>query len=190
MQHPKRPNAAIHGDPDFSQTGYTRFGPSAKVLFMLERRNYSTVKDYFKTFNYTPAGLWAVIKTGLDPAYFLYIAENYAFDIPYFGKRILARHVRKIVPTIKPSEIKKDKGYGATRPQVIDASAGKVNLGEARIVGEHAIFNITPSPGASTCLANAVKDAKWIVETLSENGVKHKFEEKKFAVDHKLAKAM
>jgi len=31
-------------------------------------------------------------------------------------------------------------------------------LGEAKIVGEKIIFNITPSPGASTCLGNAFDD--------------------------------
>ena len=186
MQHPKRPNAAIHGDPDVHATGYTRFGPTAKVLFMLERRNYSTVADYFRTFNYTPAGFWSVIKTGLDPAYFTYLLENYCFTIPWLGKRILARHIRKIVPSIKPHQIFRDKGYGATRPQIIDARAGKVNLGEARIESDRAVFNITPSPGASTCLSNALKDTKWIVKTLPE----FHFEEKQFNRDHRLSQSM
>lgn len=193
MQHPKRPNAAIHGDPDIHETGYTRFGPSAKILFMLERRNYASVLDYFRSFNYTPAGIWVVIKTALDPAYGLYMLENYAYDVPWLGKRLLTRHVRKIVPTIKPSQIQKEKGYGATRPQVMDAHASAVNLGEARILGENAIFNITPSPGASTCLANAVKDAKETVGFLnaaSDRGKKHAFDEKRFGKDHELAKAM
>ena len=41
-----------------------------------------------------------------------------------------------------------------------------MDLGEARIQGDHIIFNITPSPGASTCLGNAYRDgitlAQWL----------------------------
>jgi malate dehydrogenase (quinone) len=175
MQHPKRPNAALHGDPDVRGTGYTRFGPTANILFSLERRNSKTIWPYLKSVNYSPKGIWAVLKTGLDPAYGLYIIQNMLYDIPYVGKRLLLPHITKIVPSVQAAQIHKEKGYGSGRPQIIDARIGKVNLGEARIEAPNAIFNITPSPGASTCLANAVRDATEVCEWLGET-----FDEKKF----------
>lgn len=35
-------------------------------------------------------------------------------------------------------------------------------MGEAKLSGDNIIFNITPSPGASTCLGNAYIDAEAI----------------------------
>jgi malate dehydrogenase (quinone) len=37
-------------------------------------------------------------------------------------------------------------------------------MGEAKLSGERIIFNITPSPGASTCLGNAYSDTFKIIE--------------------------
>jgi len=53
-------------------------------------------------------------------------------------------------------------------------------MGEAKLLGDKSIFNITPSPGASTCLRNAEDDAKKIIEFL---GGKYKFNHKKFLKD-------
>jgi len=39
-------------------------------------------------------------------------------------------------------------------------------MGEAKIVGDDIIFNITPSPGASTCLKNAMRDTHTLLESL------------------------
>jgi malate dehydrogenase (quinone) len=39
-------------------------------------------------------------------------------------------------------------------------------MGEAKLEGDKIIFNITPSPGASTCLGNAYSDTSRIVEFL------------------------
>ncbi len=44
----------------------------------------------------------------------------------------------------------------------------KLELGEAKILGEKIIFNITPSPGASTCLGNAFEDTSKLMEFLSD----------------------
>ena len=49
---------------------------------------------------------------------------------------------------------------------MVDRTTHTLNFGEARILGNHEnlIFNITPSPGASTCLGNALKDIKTVLE--------------------------
>jgi len=47
----------------------------------------------------------------------------------------------------------------------------ELKLGEASIVpeSENLIFNMTPSPGATTCLGNAYRDAKIVCERLGVN---------------------
>jgi len=39
-------------------------------------------------------------------------------------------------------------------------------MGEAKLTGDDIIFNITPSPGASTCLKNAMRDTEQLIEFL------------------------
>ena len=50
IQVPKLPFAAIHGDPEVHNAEITRFGPTAKPIFQLERHNWSTFSEYWKTF--------------------------------------------------------------------------------------------------------------------------------------------
>jgi len=83
---------------------------------------------------------------------------NFLYDLPYIGKRLFIKEVRKIVPLLKLEELKFAKGIGGTRPQIVNNTTRKLEMGEAKIVGEKIIFNITPSPGASTCLGNAFED--------------------------------
>ncbi len=53
-------------------------------------------------------------------------------------------------------------------------------MGEAKITGDKIIFNITPSPGASTCLQNAFEDTEKLISFLG-NG--YKFEREQFLDD-------
>ncbi len=54
-----------------------------------------------------------------------------------------------------------------TRPQVLDRSKKKLILGERKIITHQGItFNMTPSPGATSCLENALTDAKEITQYL------------------------
>jgi len=52
MQMEKLPFAAVHGDPDVYNPDETRFGPTAKGIFMLERYNYASVREYFQVFGF------------------------------------------------------------------------------------------------------------------------------------------
>lgn len=62
------------------------------------------------------------------------------------------------------------------RPQVLDLEEKKLLLGEASIKdNKGVIFNMTPSPGATSCLGNAELDAREICEYLGA-----KFDEAKF----------
>ena len=53
------------------------------------------------------------------------------------------------------------------RPQLIDKRERRLLLGEVRIEAVPGLsFNVTPSPGATCCLGNALRDLEEIVERL------------------------
>jgi malate dehydrogenase (quinone) len=164
----KLPFAAIHGDPEVHDRSVTRFGPTAKALLMLERHKYSTVWDYFRTAGLSVSSFIALGKILSDWVVFKYLLKNFMYDIPIIGKRLFIKEVRKIVPNVKLSDLEFAKGYGGVRPQIVDITNKKLNLGEAKILGDNILFNITPSPGASTCLRNAEEDTEKIVGYLGE----------------------
>jgi len=176
VQLKKLPFAAIHGDPDVKNPAETRFGPTAKVLPLLERHHYSTVPDFIRTSVFTIDGVLSLLKILADPTYFRFVLKNFSYDIPFFGKRFFLKDVQKIVPSAKAKDIRLGKNIGGIRPQIVDTKNKKMNMGEAKIVGDKIIFNVTPSPGASVCLDNAKNDARKVVEFL---GKKSKFDEKR-----------
>jgi len=180
MQTPKLPFAAVHGDPDVQNAQITRFGPTAKPIFFLERYNYSTFWEYWKTFGISIKPVLSILKISSDRIIFNYLLKNVVYDLPWIGKRSFLNEVRKIVPNIKHEEIKFAKGIGGTRPQIINNATKNLELGEAKILGENIIFNITPSPGASTCLGNACEDASKLMEFLSN---RFTFEKVRFEKD-------
>lgn len=179
MQLKKLPFAAVHGDPDFNDSQTTRFGPTAKVLPMLERRNYHSVIDFFRLFEFRIDAVWAIIKIALDPTILKFIIRNVLFDLPFIGKYFFLKEVRKIIPTAKGSQLRFGKGLGGLRPQIVNVKKRATELGEAKIKGDNIIFNITPSPGASTCLQNAREDANTVAEMFGAT-----FDEKSFLRDH------
>ena len=180
IQVEKLPFAAIHGDPEVHNHRVTRFGPTAKPIFQLERYNRKTFLEYWKTFGLGISPIISLLNIIFDKVLFNYVLMNFLYDLPYIGKRLFVREVRRIVPTIKVSEIEYGKGVGGTRPQIVNNENRKLEMGEAKLTGDRIIFNITPSPGASTCLGNAYSDTKLIIGFL---GNKHKFNEEEFTKD-------
>jgi malate dehydrogenase (quinone) len=180
MQVPKLPFAAIHGDPEVHSELITRFGPTAKPIFQLERHNMSTFTEYWKTFGIGLSPILSLLKIVSDKTLLSYIFINFLYDLPFIGKRLFIKEVRKIVPSLKLSELKYAKGIGGTRPQIVNNTTRKLEMGEAKLSGEKIIFNITPSPGASTCLGNAYSDTQKIIEFL---GNKFKFNKDAFEKD-------
>ena len=168
MQNPKLPFAAVHGDPDVANKDITRFGPIAKVLPMLERYKYGSVLDFLKLFRFKLSAISSLIKILSDPTYYRFVFWNVLYDIPYFGKFFFAKEIRKIIPSVKGSDLMYGRGIGGIRPQIVDVKTKSVKMGEAKLVGDNVIFNITPSPGASVCLDNARQDVQKIVEFLGE----------------------
>jgi malate dehydrogenase (quinone) len=180
IQQPKLPFAAIHGDPEVHSSEVTRFGPTAKPIFQLERHNWSSFREYWKTFGLGLNPIISLAKIIFDKVLFGYVFMNFLYDLPYIGRRLFIKEVRKIVPSLKLSELRYAKGIGGTRPQIVNNTTRKLEMGEAKLTGDKIIFNITPSPGASTCLGNAYSDAAKIVEFL---GNTHKFNKEAFEKD-------
>lgn len=178
VQREKLPFAAIHGDPEVDNPKITRFGPTAKVLPLLERRNYSTFIEYFQTAGISLKAIQSFLKILSDPVIFKYILLNFIYDFPLIGKRLFIKEVEKIIPSIELKQLKFARGYGGVRPQIVNLNTKALEMGEAKITGDKIIFNITPSPGASTCLQNALDDTEKIVAFL---GDKYKFDRRKFS---------
>ena len=180
VQLKKLPFAAIHGDPEVDNQKITRFGPTAKVLPMLERHNYATILEYFQTAGLSFKAIASFAKILSDLTVLRYIILNLLYDIPAIGKILFIKQVKKIVPSVQLKDLTFAKGYGGIRPQIVNLNSKSLELGEAKIIGENIIFNITPSPGASTCLQNAFDDTSRLVNFLGGN---YKFDREKFCQD-------
>lgn len=164
MQIDKLPFAAVHGDPDVHNQSETRFGPTAKGIFMLERYNYSSIWEYFQVFGFRVKAFLIIFKLLIDPIISPYLFINFRYDIPWIGKRLFLKEIQKIVPTATVDQIEHADGMGGTRPQILNLKTMKLEMWEAKIIWENIIFNITPSPGASTCLGNAYEETQTIME--------------------------
>ena len=180
VQNPKLPFAALHGDPDILADGCTRFGPTALALPKLERyKGLKSVPEYFQTLNLSKEVvqiLWDLIK---DSDIRNYVFRNYMFEIPEIGKKLFVENAKKIVPSLKTEDIYYAKGFGGVRPQVLNRTEKKLMLGEASIDTEKGIiFNMTPSPGATSCLGNAEQDVKKVCAFLNKT-----FDEQKFTAE-------
>jgi len=102
-----------------------------------------------------------------------YLVKNALYDLPLMGKILFLSNIRKIVPSVKARNLKKAKGFGGMRLQRVDTETHELQLGEGRIIGDNIIFNMTPSPGASACLFNAVRDTDKIMSFFNN---KYKFD--------------
>jgi len=180
VQMKKIPFAAIHGDAEVHDPTLTRFGPTAKVTLLLENRKYASILDYFKTAGLSLNALVSFLNILSDITIFKYILRNLIYDLPLVGKRLFLKEAQKIVPSLKLSELQFAKGYGGIRPQIVNTRTKRLEMGEAKIVGENIVFNITPSPGASTCLQNAEYDTEKIVTFL---GSQYTFDKQQFWKD-------
>ncbi len=176
VQNPKLPFAALHGDPDILVNGFTRFGPTALMLPKLERFKPGTYIDFFKTLRFDYNVFKIFYDLLKDSEIRNYVLRNFLFEAPFINKKLFIQDARKIVPGLKESDIKYAKGFGGVRPQILDTKNQKLMLGEASInTGEGIVFNMTPSPGATSCLGNALRDVKLACEYLGAT-----FDEERF----------
>ena len=88
--------------------------------------------------------------------------------MPGIGKKFFIKEAQKIIPSLRVEDLTYASGFGGIRPQVLDKKAKKLVLGERKIKsGEGITFNMTPSPGATSCMRNALIDMLEITEYLN-----------------------
>ncbi|AGB30236.1 Malate dehydrogenase [Natrinema pellirubrum DSM 15624] len=177
LQMKKLPFAAVHGDADVHDDSITRFGPTAKLVPALERGRISTVKDFLDVFGLNAAAFLSYANILSDRVLLPYVLQNLVYDLPNVGRKQFLPHVQKVVPSVELEDIERAKGYGGVRPQIVDTKNKSLDMGEAKIVGDDVIFNITPSPGASTCLKNAMRDTHTLLDFLEGD---YEFDEEAF----------
>ncbi|MEC9313284.1 MAG: malate:quinone oxidoreductase, partial [Pseudomonadota bacterium] len=167
VQNDKLPFAAVHGDPDVLVDGKTRFGPTALLLPMLERYNSKTFVEFLRVLKLDRRVFkvfWDLFKVSDIRNY---IFKNFLFEVPGLRRWLFMRDARKIVPSLKLEDVSFAKGFGGVRPQLIDKKSSKLMLGEAKInPGSGIVFNMTPSPGATSCLENAELDMRFVAGRL------------------------
>ena len=167
IQNPKLPFAAIHGDPDIVNNNIVRFGPTAIVLPKLERYHHAHFIDFLETMSPSTEVLEVFYDLLHDADIRDYALKNFLYEVPGIRKKLFIKEVQKITPFMQEDDIEFAEGVGGLRPQVIDKKTKSLFLGEAKIeTGEGIVFNMTPSPGATSCLGNAFTDAQLISEHL------------------------
>ncbi|WP_135827816.1 FAD-dependent oxidoreductase [Halorussus halobius] len=164
LQMKKLPFAAVHGDADVHDPSVTRFGPTAKLVPALERGELSTVGDFLDVFGFDLDAFLSYGNILADRILLPYVLRNLVYDLPEVGAKEFLPHVQKVVPSADLDDISRAEGYGGVRPQIVDTSGKTLDMGEAKIVGDDVIFNITPSPGASTSLKNAMRDTHTLMD--------------------------
>ncbi|MGF1546190.1 MAG: FAD-dependent oxidoreductase [Thiotrichales bacterium] len=169
VQNDKLPFAAIHGDPDVLVEGKTRFGPTAVILPLLERYNYKTLPEFFKVLRFDRDVLQVFLDLLKEPEIRNYMLKNALFEVPLLRRALFLRDARKIVPSLKLKDIQYAKRFGGIRPQLVDKEHRALRLGEAKINPHNGIiFNMTPSPGGTSCLYNAEIDLRSICTYLGK----------------------
>lgn len=164
IQNEKLPFAAIHGDPNIFDTSETRFGPTALSLPILERSSLKTFPDFLRSASFDWSAFMTILKFHSDPDILKFITQNFIFTLPIIGLPSFVKNIAKIIPTIKKSDLQPKKGLGGIRPQLVNKKERRLLLGAAEILGDKIIFNVTPSPGATACLQNALGMTKKIQE--------------------------
>ena len=185
VQNDALPFAAIHGDPDVLVPGKTRFGPTALVLPILERYNIRTMPDFLQVFRFDRRVARVLLDLILNRDIRNYMLKNILFEIPLVRKWLFLKDARIIVPSLRLRDLKFAHNVGGIRPQLIDKDHQKLLLGEAKIdTGIGAIFNMTPSPGGTSCLENAEIDLRTIVRHLGAHIDEAAFKQDLLGEDH------
>jgi malate dehydrogenase (quinone) len=167
VQNDKLPFAAIHGDPDVRSPGLTRFGPTALLLPRLERYNRASFWEFLEVLRLDWDVLLVFLRLFAVADIRNYIVRNLLFEVPGLRRRLFLADARKIVPGLQLDQLRFAEGYGGVRPQLIDRRQRKLMLGEVRIEAMPGLsFNVTPSPGGTCCLGNAIREVEAIAARL------------------------
>ena len=79
----------------------------------------------------------------------------------------MLKEARNLFPMLKESDIEYAYGDGGIRPQLVNMKTGELEMGVGKIPGNGIIFDITPSPGASDSVRNALVNAVYLTKSPS-----------------------
>ena len=114
-----------------------------------------------------------------------YMLKNILFEVPIIRKFLFLKDVRKIIPSLRFRDLSFAHRIGGIRPQLIDKDNQKLLMGEAKINTKNGlIFNMTPSPGGTSCMENAEIDMRIICEYLGATIDEEKFAKELLKKDH------
>ena len=106
-----------------------------------------------------------------------FIYRNIGYEIPIHGKKSFLKEVQKIVPTLNVDDLDFAEHTTGVRPQLIDEKKGELLMGAAKFSdGDGVIFNMTPSPGATSAFANAAEDLVTVTNYLGRQINQESFE--------------
>lgn len=160
LQDARLPFAAIHADPDITVPGRMRLGPTAMAVPFLERRVWRSVPQFLRMLRLDASVLATFGQILSEPHLRRYATRNLLYELPLLGRGLFLAQARKILPDLAVAQLRYARGHGGLRPQLVDLQARRLYFGTARIDGGVGLlFNVTPSPGASSCLAIAAEDA-------------------------------
>ncbi|KAF4689338.1 hypothetical protein FOZ60_001751 [Perkinsus olseni] len=175
VQDPALPFAAPHADPDVAKLGHpTRFGPTAAFHPMMERYLFESLPDALRTMQLTdPATIAALADILAERPHLIgYALAQMTYEAPLFGEHQYAiNEAGRLVPAIARERVRLSPawGFGGVRAQLLDTRKKTLLMGAGKIIEPEVpnmIFNITPSPGATVCLASALSDALRICDHL------------------------
>ena len=142
----------------------------------LERYHGSHFKEFLESLNPSKEIFEVFYDLMADEDIRAYVVKNFMFELPGVRRKLFVEDIKKIIPSIKADDIEYARNVGGLRPQVIDKVNKQLLLGEAKIdTGKGIVFNMTPSPGATSCLGNALTDTKLICKYLKAEFYKTKF---------------
>ena len=179
LQNPKLPFSAVHGDPDIlNPDTKTRYGPTTRIVFTLERRRLGTLVEYVTTLTPFLKSLGAYLRILLDRDFFWYaFKHNVLFVLPGVGTYFFMREVQTLIPTVRYADVSRAKGQGGVRPQIVDTTAqSPLNMGDAKLTDTRLLVNVTPSPGATTAFYNGLADIEQITKELGADFVEEAVE--------------
>ncbi|MDE1834685.1 MAG: malate:quinone oxidoreductase, partial [Candidatus Micrarchaeota archaeon] len=161
------PFLGAHADPDINSKDRTRFGPTITPYPFLEKSKPLTIIDHLNAVGMDLDYMRSITNIMRNKDLSSAFLRNLGYRIPLLGKPSFVKdQVQKIVPSLRNEDVKYDISSGGIRPQIIDKSKRSINVGESTLSGESIIFNITPSPGASSCLRIALDNANEIARSL------------------------
>jgi len=169
-QNPKLLFIGVHGDPNIQNPNQNRWGPTVHFWPVLERHNVSSFFKYLYSARLHRWSSWRGFYRILqDTDRLKFFLKNWLYEIPYFGTILFAHSAQKICPTITARTLTRASDQGGMRLQRVNTTTNELEMGERKIIGKNIIFNMTPSPGASVCLHNAIQDTEQIISFLGDS---------------------